>query len=228
MSSTTAHRISLLFGLVVLALALVGAFQPAPPVCGALSANYAPIIAFELARSVSDLHAIFGALPDACRGAMAAHMDTINLVDSFVFIPAYGLFLVFFFLGRSSTSRRLAYAAVLVAVIACLADYAENFALFNLSPNPDDPVWIPMLVGATETKWTALGVAGVAAIPLVWNGWLGWLAVLTGGIGLAAAAMSVPAPALIGPYLSNAIALSWLLFLAVDVRESLRPSRGAT
>ncbi len=200
MSSTTAHRISLFFGLVVLALAVAGGIQPSPPVCGPLKPNYAPIIAFELARSVTDLQAIFGTTPGACRGAIAAHMDTINLIDSLAFIPAYGLFLIFFFLGRTSKSRALAYAGVSIAVLACLADYAENFALFNLSPNPDSPVWIPLLIGATETKWVALGVAGLAAIPLLWNGGLGWVALVTGVVGLAAALMTIPASPLIGPY----------------------------
>jgi hypothetical protein len=88
-------------------------------------------------------------------------------------------------------------------------------------------VWIPLLIGATETKWVALGVAGLAAIPLLWNGGLGWVAMVTGVVGLAAALTTIPASPLIGPYLSNAIALGWLLFFAVDARESLRSTRSA-
>src|SRR5690349_15013397 len=110
MKPRTAHRISVLLGLVVLALAIVSSLQPAPPVCGNLRAGYAPIIAFELARSVSDLHAIFGDAPGACRDAIVARMDTIDWMDSLLFIPCYGAFLVFFFLGRTSKSRSLAFA----------------------------------------------------------------------------------------------------------------------
>src|SRR5205085_8767822 len=90
----TAHRISLFFGFVVLALTVASVAQPSPPVCGSLPARYAPIIAFELARSVRDLHAIFGALPGACRTAIAARLDFINWTDSLLFIPVYGAFLV--------------------------------------------------------------------------------------------------------------------------------------
>ena len=227
MYARMAHRISLLFGLAVLGLAVVSSLQIAPPVCGNLKAGYAPIIAFELVRSVSDLHAIFGNAPGACRSAIAAHMDAINEMDSFLFIPCYGLFLIFFFLGRTSKDRSIAYGAAALTVLACLADYCENFALFHLSAEPDIPVWIPALIGATETKWIALGVAGAAAIPLLWNGWLGWLALVLCGIGLLASLLTLPAAAMVGPYLSNAIALGWVLFLAVDIRESVRSSRGA-
>jgi hypothetical protein len=226
MSPKIAHRVSLFFGLVVLALAVVSSLQPAPPVCGNLRPGYPPIIAFELVRSVSDLHAVFGDAPGPCRNAIAARMDAINRMDSFAFIPAYGAFLVFFFLGRTSKSRPLAYAAVTVMVIACLADYVENYALFHLSPNPDSPVWIPLLIGATETKWVSLGVGGFAAVLLL-DGWVAWAAFVLCGIGLFASLLTIPAAAIVGPYLSNAIALGWILFLAVDVYESVRPTHAA-
>ena len=72
MASKTAHRVSLIFALLILGLVAVNLTLPSPPVCGKLAPNYAPIIAFEMARSVSDLHAIFGDAPGACRVAIAA------------------------------------------------------------------------------------------------------------------------------------------------------------
>jgi hypothetical protein len=97
-----AYRVSLLAGLVVLALVGFSLMQPEPPVCGNLAANYAAIIAFELARSVSDLHAIFGDSAGTCRTVIAQQMDSVNWNDSLFFIPAYGAFLVFCFLGLRS------------------------------------------------------------------------------------------------------------------------------
>ena len=223
MSSRTSHRISLLFALVVLGLTAFSITLPAPPVCGNLQTGYAPIIAFELARSVSDLHAIFGSAPGTCRTAIAHQMDYINIIDSFVFIQVYGAFLVFFFLGRRAANARIATAAIVITLVACIADHFENFALFHLSSDPDRTTWIPVLVAATETKWIGLGIAGALAVPLLWNGWLGWLAALLGGIGLVASLLTIPMSAVVGPQLSNAIALGWLLFFAVDIRESLRP-----
>src|SRR5579871_3050323 len=165
MSSRTSHRISLFFALIVRGLTAISVTQPAPPTCGGLAASYPTIIAFELVRSVSDLHAIFGSAPSACRAAIARQMDYINTIDSFPFIPAYGLFLVFFFLGRREKNSGIAILAVTLTVVACLADYVENYALFHLSPDPDRATWIPLLIAGTETKWVGLGIAGALAVP---------------------------------------------------------------
>src|SRR5215469_10693424 len=169
MTSRTSHRISLAFALVVLALTVYSVTQPPTPTCGGLPTTYPTIIAFELVRNVSDLHAIFGLAPGACRTAIAHQMDYINTLDSFPFIPAYGLFLVFFFLGRREKNSGVAMLAAGITVVACLADYVENFALFHLSPDPDHATCILLETAATETKWIGLGVAGALAVPLLWN-----------------------------------------------------------
>jgi hypothetical protein len=222
MSPLTAHRVSLFFGFVVLALTIAGALQPSPPVCCSLPARYAPIIAFELARSVRDLHAIFGAVPGACRSAIASRLDFINWIDSLLFVPVYGAFLVFFFIGRAEKNRTIASLAIAITLLACLADYVENYALFRLSADPDSNTWIPLLIGATETKWVGIGIAGALAVPLLWEGWFGWLAAIACGAGLVAALMTIPASAQVGSFLSNAIGLGWLVFFAVDIRHSFR------
>jgi len=227
MASKTAHRVSLIFALLILGLVAINLTLTSPPVCGNLAPDYAPIIAFEMARSVSDLHAIFGDTPGACRVAIAAQMDLINKIDSFVFIQLYGAFLIFFYIGRRGRSASIAVTAALIVVAACLADHVENFALFHLSANPDNADGIRLLVVATEIKWVGLGLAAALAVPLLWNGWLGWLAALLCGTSLVATLATLVAPAAVGPYLSNATSLSWLLFLGVDVRESFRTNRGA-
>jgi len=221
MSSRTAHRISLVLGLLVLGIAIYGIGQPAPPTCGGLAKNYPPIIAFELVRSVADLHAIFGDAPGTCRVAIVRAMDSTNVMDSLLFIQAYGAFLIFFFLGRRVAAPRLATAAILIVVLACVADHLENFALFHLSADPDRSTWISLLIPATETKWVGLGIAALLAIPML-QGLARWLAVIACGAGFLVTLATIPAPAIVGPYLSNAVALGWILFLAIDIRESLR------
>jgi hypothetical protein len=223
MTSRTAYRISLVFGLLVLALTVLSVTQKAPPVCGDLPKNYPTIIAFELSRSVADLHAIFGNAPGACRTAIARQMDLVNTIDSFAFIQIYGLFLIFFYLGARERRPALAALAVMITVVACLADHVENFALFHLSADPDHATWIPLLIGATETKWIGLPLAALLSVGLL-GGWLRWVALVLCGIGFAAATTTILTPAAIGPYLSNAIALGWALFLAIDVREAFRRS----
>lgn len=221
MSSRTAYRISLAFALGVLALTFLSLSQPAPPVCGDLAKGYPTIIAFELVRSVTDLHAIFGDTANACRAAIVKQVDYVNTIDSFVFIPLYGLFLIFFFLGARERNPMIASLAVVITVVACLADYVENFALFHLSADPDRATWIPLLVGATETKWLGLPLAALLSVALL-GGWLRWVALVLCGIGFAAATTTILTPAAIGPYLSNAIALGWLLFFVIDIREAVR------
>jgi hypothetical protein len=230
-SSTAAHRASLACALIVLGLTLTGLTLPVVAMCGGLASNYTPIIAFELARSVTDLHAIFGNEAGACRSAVAARMDLTNWIDSLAFIPAYGAFLALFFVARRTAGERVARAGFVIVVAACLADYSENYALFQISSDPDSPRWLTQLMWSTETKWVGIGIAGALGAVLLWN-WrrpFGWLAAPLCAVGTVASLVSVPAPAVVGPYLSNAIALGWLVFLAVDVRESFRraPTRSA-
>lgn len=228
MSAGTSYRLSFLFGLLVIALTLYSAMQPPVPVCGGLDKAYTPIIAFELARSAGDLHAIFGAEPGACRTAIAARMDFINTIDSIVFIPIYGAFLFFFFLARRP-SRMASLGAALV-VVACLADYVENYALFHLSAAPDAPgQWLALLLWATETKWVGLGIASALGGLLIFSvrNPLSYLALLLCLVGTAASLVSIASPAVIGPQLSNAIALGWLVFLIVAAAGTVRSIRAA-
>jgi hypothetical protein len=221
MTSRTAYRISLAFALGLLALTVLSLSLPAPPVCGDLPKTYPTIIAFELVRSVADLHAIFGDTANACRVAIAKQVDYVNTIDSFVFIPVYGLFLIFFYLGARERNPAVAALAVIITVVACLADYVENFALFHLSADPDHANWIPLLIGATEAKWIGLPLAALLSVFLL-GGWLRWVALILCGIGFAAATTTVLTPAVIGPYLSNAVALGWLLFFAIDIGRSFQ------
>jgi hypothetical protein len=222
-SPKTAYRLSLLAGLILLALVGFSATQKEPPVCGNLATNYAPIIAFELARSVSDLHAIFGESAGPCRTAIADRMDYVNSGDSLVFIPAYGAFLVFFFLGLRSRDVRLASVAISISLLACAADYVENASLFHLSANPDVASnWLSLLMWATEVKWVGLGVVNAIAgyVLLASDRWLYRFAIVPCTVGTAAGLITIQSPALAGPYLSQAIALGWVAFLLVDLGES--------
>jgi len=224
-SPKSAYRLSLLGAVLVLAFAVFSLTQKPAPVCGGLPPNYQPIIAFELVRSVSDLHRIFGESAGPCRTAIAQQMDSINRGDSAFFIPAYGTFLIFFFLGLRSRNARLATIAMWITFVACIADYVENTCLFNLSPNPDVASdWLSMLMWATETKWVGLGIVGAIGGYVLWNGnagrWLDRIAPVACGIGAVAALITIPSPELAGPYLSPAIGLGWIVFLLVDLRES--------
>jgi hypothetical protein len=223
-TAQNAYRISAVAGLLVFSLAVLSATTEPAPVCGELAANYAPIIAFEMARSVTDLHAIFGAAAGECRTSIVAQMDMINWIDVFAYIPIYGSFLVFFFLGIRERGARPAAIGLGSTVTACLADYAENICLFNLSANPDvASIWLAILPWVTETKWVGLGISGAIGGYLLASRGGAWrLTFMPCMLGLVAALATIPMPAGAGPYLSLAFAVGWIVFLTVVARESLR------
>jgi hypothetical protein len=219
MTSRTAFRISLAAGMVILAFVVFSAAHPGPHVCGGLAPNYLPIIAFELARSVADLHAIFGDHPGACRTAIATAMDDTNWFDSLAFIPLYGSFLAFFFLGARDRAAGLARTGLLLTIIACEADQLENICLFHLSADPDTAsVWLLRLMVATETKWVLLGMAGFIGGLILWRSghWIARAAILPCAAGAAVTLISITNPTLAGPTMSLAISLGWIVFLLTD------------
>ena len=230
MSQTLAFRISLGGAVVILLLTLYSLFQPALVPCGALAKGYAPVIAQELARSLSDLQAIFGSAPGACRTALAAQLNVVTWADSLVFIPAYGVFLLFFFLAMVPRDDRSALIGFILSGLAIVADYIENACLFQLTAAPDTPgfsLWV--LPFATGVKWLALGLAAaIGGTILIETGRENYPAVVACGFAFLGTVLAIVNPHLFGPYVSNAVALSWLVFLVVDIRGVLRGGSAVT
>ena len=230
-SARTAFRLGFAAGLIVLALTVASMLQePAQP-CGGLPKNYAPIIAFELARTQADLDAIFGTQTDTCRTDMIAAMDTINWIDVIVFVPLYGAFLLFCFAGLRTRDRRLANAALTGSAIAIVFDYAENACLMNLTPALDAASpWFTALAWATGVKWLALGTG--CALAAILLGWRAPRRVFPGLLCIPGALISVAAvidPARFGPYLGAGIGLGWISLLITAATGSLsRPDAAET
>jgi len=179
-----------------------------------------------MARSVADLHAIFGELPNHCRAVMAAQLDKVDWADSFFFIPVYTAFIVFFFLGARARDARLGWIGVVLALVALGGDYTENSQLFQLSADPDHAsVALALLPVATAVKWIALGLAGaVAGLIFLRAGGLYYVLAAACFIGLMVTVAAIANPAMLGAQLSNAISLSWVSFLIVDLIGSFRRS----
>jgi hypothetical protein len=227
----TAWRICLGAGLVILLLTLVSGQQSLAKPCGGLAENYAPIIAFELARSAADLQAIFGTPGDPCHDEMLARMDSINWIDVLVFIPVYGTFLIGFFLGMRARNVALADIGVKLGVAAIVTDYLENLCLMLLTPHLDaTSVWMTLLPWATGAKWLALGAAAavagfifvthkprkflVVAVPAALICWIALLVTIA----------ALLAPPRFGPFLSPAIGASWMVFLITACTQAWRTS----
>lgn len=219
-STKLAYRISLGGAVLIVLLSLLSAFQPAMEACGPLAKGYAPVIAEELARTVADLQAVFGDAPSACRTAIAEKLNLVTLIDSVVFIPAYGAFLLFFFLAMVPRDESAAFIGFILSAIALVADYAENVCLFLVTPMPDvGGFWLAALPWATGIKWLALGLAGaVGGMILVKAGRMNYPAAALCGLGLLGTVLGIANPHLFGPNISNSVALSWIVFLVVDVR----------
>jgi len=231
MHPRAAFRISFAAGLLVLAVTLFSATQAPVRPCGNLPQNYAPIIAFELARSAADLEAIFGT-QEPCRSEVVERLDAINLVDVLVYIPVYGVFMAFFFLGMRGRNASLGTLGFRIAVLAALGDYAENACLMNLTPQLDPAsIWFTLLPWATGIKWLGVGVAGAIAAAIyvksagvrVWN----YLAALLCAAAFLSTAAAIAAPAMFGPLVSLGVGLSWLVYLITAGAASFRPVAGA-
>lgn len=227
MHPRAAFRISFAAGLLVLAVTLLSATQVPVRPCGNLPQNYAPIIAFELARSEADLHAIFGT-QEPCRATVVERMDAINLVDVLVYIPVYGVFMAFFFFGMRSRNAALSTLGFRVCVVAALGDFAENACLMNLTPVLDpSSAWFALLPWATGVKWLGLGVAGAiaAAIHVKSTGARAWniVAACMCAAAFLSTVAAIAAPAKFGPIVSLGVGLSWLAYLITVSAAAFRP-----
>ena len=230
MHPRAAFRISLAAGLLVLAVTLMSALSEPPRPCGNLPQNYAPIIAFELARSAADLEAIFGTT-EPCRAAMIERMDAVNVVDVLVYIPVYGAFMAFFFLGMRERQPARGLLGFRISIVAVIGDYAENLCLMSLTPELDPTsVWFALLPWATAVKWLALGAAALVAadiyarspgsrpLNLVVGNVCGIVCLCT------VAAMAMPDR--FGPLVGLAVGVSWLVYLFTAAVGAWRPVAG--
>jgi hypothetical protein len=227
MHPRAAFRISLAAGLLVLAVTLFSATQEPVRPCGNLPQNYAPIIAFELARSAADLEAIFGTA-EPCRSEVIERIDAINVVDVLVYIPAYGVFMAFFFLGMRARHASLGTLGFRIAIIAALGDFAENACLMNLTPQLDPAsLWFALLPWATGIKWLGLGVAAAiaAAIYVKSSGARLWnvLASLMCAAAFLSTVAAMAVPSMFGPLVGLGVALSWLAYLVTAGAAAFRP-----
>jgi hypothetical protein len=222
MTQAMTFRISLAGAAVVLALALRSVLAPAMIPCG--GADYSPVIAQELARSVADLHAIFGAAPSACRTTIARQIDVITWVDCLAFIPGYGTFLLFFFMGLAERDRMSAFTGFVLSAAALVADYLENICLFAITAHPDtDGFALGFLPWATGLKWLALGLAGaVGGTILIRAGRVNYPAAALCGLSFFGTVLGIANPHLFGRFISFAVMLGWAVFLVVDLRQAIR------
>lgn len=203
---------------------------PAPPACGTLSSNYKPLIAFELARTTDDLHAIFGDHPSACRTTLVAALDRVNVADVAVFIPAYTLFLCAWLIARRAAAPRVVRAGVALSIVAACGDLFENVCLFSLSSRIDAPsVYLSLLPWATAIKWLGLAVAaGLVAIVLWSSRPPRRVAALFNVPAVVVTSLAIARPSSFGFAIVQGITLSWLTMLVIAIHDEIRSRRSSS
>jgi hypothetical protein len=226
MSSRVAHIVSLLFAVGVIAVIAYWAKAPMTP-CTHLPNGYQPVLAFELAQTPADVHAIFDHSATACQAKAQSDFTKINFTDNFVFIPVYTLFIIFFFLGSGDSF--LARIGIGLAIIAAIGDWLENYNLGLLAASPNAPSADALLHLhiATSVKWMALGIANfVGGLTLAQRGgfWTSIAFVLCSASLILTGLGLVYSPTF-GPQVSNAVGIGWLIFLIADIRGAFRTSR---
>lgn len=212
-------RGSAIAGAIVIATAIgfgmIGALKACAPPPG-----IDPVIGFELARVPAQVGAMLG---DAtCRAGQSSALA----LDTFVFIPAYAIFLG---LAALAAGGRFAKAALAIVLVAALLDQVEGLTLWRiLGAFPGEPSHFTVLVPAVRAKFALLGLAALL---------IGGRIVQRRGLGMAAGAVIVAGGALASvsvlddaraPTMVMGAAVAWLALLLYAAIMSFIPPRAAT
>lgn len=164
---------AVLFAVMVAVLAAMQALFPSTLASPIPDANIrSPVMAFEMARSPSDLDHIFGTVSDPDRARRVTAMDQGNRLD-YLFMPAYSLFVLSFLLaaGRELGGEQRGWHFFgALALVAAAADAIENALLLSITSDFDRApgllTWLPYPVWI---KFGLLAVACGAAAVLLWR-----------------------------------------------------------
>lgn len=188
-----------------------------------ISGYGSPVIAFEFARTLADLIAVFGAEMDGERAERIAMMDQGNRLD-FIFMMLYTLFGVLFGMAVRQTHRALGAVIIVAALIAGVADAVETRTLLLITaqmmdgmasqagtPKGLSMLWVPVTIKFIGIALSILcaGLFLGAHVNVTWKA-LGALTVL-------AALLSLPAllaPASLGHLLTPSVGVGWIVMLA--------------
>lgn len=159
----TAWRWCAAAGIVAFACSSLFSHIPGLVACGP-TGGLEPIIAFELARTTTDIASLFGAEP--CTSTLVAAQKTGLLLDGLGFIPSYTAFLILGAVAAGARGR-LRQLALAVFLGAALSDEIEGFLLNAILDHlPGTPALLQALWWAVHMKFglLALGTIQIGAI----------------------------------------------------------------
>ena len=208
-------KLSALFRLVTAVFGLI--LMPIFPATGAgYASGYGePVFAFEFARSVSDLLAVFGGALDPERPARIADMVRGTYWD-FGFLLIYGGFIFTFFLAAfKSTGAKIWLVFAGLGIVAGFGDLIENTILLGLLDDIDAAKNLSLLPFPVYAKFLSILVCGlglgaylILTRKTVWMV-LGVLAI----IGALAMFPGLVAPQTYGLYVGSAVTVFWVIQL---------------
>lgn len=174
-----------------------------------------PVIAFEMARSVADLQAVFGQVGDEARAARISGMDLGNRWD-FLFMGVYGLFITTFFLAAHRVrGNKLWLGFSLFGLLAALFDAYENSILLGLTQDLEAAKDLDLLIYPVWGKFLSIMIGGMGVgLYLLGQAGFGWKivgAVVT--LIAASTVLSLLQPAQYGVLIALSAGVPWLVQL---------------
>lgn len=129
-----------------------------------------PIIAFELARSSSEIEEMFGRRNDY---SYVRQMDAGNQAD-YGFLVVYGLFFLFFSRGLLESGGRSARLGRAIALIPSVMDAIENMQLLAITKkiavhDTDYASELSSLALFTWAKWIGIALIFASWVPALWS-----------------------------------------------------------
>jgi len=220
-----------LMGLLVIILALY--LMPKFPQEAAteIAAYGSPVYAFEMARSVDDLIAVFGDVNDPNRLDRITAMNDGNYWD-FPFMVAYGAFIAsFFFAAYRSSNKRHWLVFSILGVVAAFSDAYENILLLGLTADLEQALGLHLLLYPVTVKFQLLSICGIglgmfllSQDSRIWF-YLGILAILAGLASLLAFHFGADVGFFF--FVGQGITVCWLIQLVFAVYKGNKERRGA-
>ncbi|QDZ08388.1 hypothetical protein FPZ24_13670 [Sphingomonas panacisoli] len=221
MTSRTAWRLCVLAGLIAFFCSWSFGRIPGLVACGPAPGGLGPIIGFELARTPTEVAALFGA--DPCRATLVGAQWTGLWLDELGFIPAYTAFLV---LAAIAASRgRFRTVTVAALIVAGLSDEVEGLIMGGIMKAlPGTQAQLDQLYWAVHVKFGLLAL-GTALIGLAIVRLGGLVPLLLGAVvwigGMAAIYGFGELP---GPVMMQAFTIAWFALLATAIVAAVRPA----
>jgi len=188
-----------------------------------------PVFAFEFARSVPDLIAVFGGATNPERAVRVADMVRGTIWD-FGFLLIYGGFIFTFFLAaykRTGTKFWLVFAAL--GIVAALGGFVENNISLGLLDDIETAKNLALLPFPVYLKFLSIMVCGIVlGVYLMLTRKAVW--VVPGAlaiVGALAMLSGLAFPHIYGQYVGNAVTIFWVIQLVYAGRAGFRKTPAA-